>query len=193
MEVCGKPPREACGHSRFRDSWPHWRADRQALFMHRPRGMQTTTHDNSVFDRVSMRKARREETVRRLGPHRLLLAEDDGPFRFLLTSALRKDGYQIVAVSNGVDLMDILGDSLSPDGTFAAFDLVLSDLRMPGWPGLEALAKVGRNPGMPPFILFTAFGDEDTHKRALEIGALILLDKPFDIDYLRELAAQVLG
>jgi len=70
---------------------------------------------------------------------------------------------------------------------------MLSDLRMPGWPGLEALAKVGQNPGMPPFILFTAFGDEDTHKRALEIGALTLLDKPFDIDYLRELAAQVLG
>ena len=155
--------------------------------------MQTTTRDTSASDRILTRKARREETVRRLGPHRLLLAEDDGPFRFLLTSALRKDGYQIIAVSNGVDLMDILGDSLSPDGTFSAFDLMLSDLRMPGWPGLEALAKVGRNPGMPPFILSTAFGDEDTHRRALEIGALTLLDKPFDIDYLRELAAQVLG
>jgi CheY-like chemotaxis protein len=105
---------------------------------------------------------------------------------------LRKDGYQIVAVSNGVDLMDILGDSLSPDGTFAPFDLVLSDLHMPGWPGLETLAVIGRNPGMPPFILFTAFGDEDTHQRALEIGALTLLDKPFDIDYLREIVAQVL-
>jgi DNA-binding NtrC family response regulator len=45
---------------------------------------------------------------------------------------------------------------------------------------------------MPPFILFTAFGDEDTHQRALEIGALTLLDKPFDIDYLREIVAQVL-
>jgi CheY-like chemotaxis protein len=155
--------------------------------------MQTTAPDNSAFDSISMRKARAERTVRCLGPHRLLLAEDDGPFRYLLTSALRKDGYQIVAVSNGVDLMDILGDSLSPDGTFAPFDLVLSDLRMPGWPGIEALAKVGQSPGMPPFILFTAFGDEDTHKRALEIGALTLLDKPFDVDYLRELAAQVLG
>jgi hypothetical protein len=34
---------------------------------------------------------------------------------------------------------------------------------------------------------------EDAHRRALEIGALTLLDKPFDIDYLRELTAQVLG
>ena len=156
-------------------------------------GMQTSMQDISAAEGITMRKARGEDPASRLGPHRLLLAEDDGPFRFLLTSALRNDGYQIVAVSNGVDLMDILGDSLSLDGTFAPFDLVLSDLRMPGWPGMEALAKVGRNPSMPPFILFTAFGDEETHKRALEIGALTLLDKPFDIDYLRELAAQVLG
>jgi CheY-like chemotaxis protein len=125
--------------------------------------------------------------------HRLLLAEDDGPFRFLLSSVLRKDGHHVVAVSNGVDLIDILGDSLSPDGTFAPFDLVLTDLRMPGWPGLEGLAKVGRMPGMPPFILFTAFGDEDTHKRARELGAVTLLDKPFDIDYLLELVEQVLS
>jgi CheY-like chemotaxis protein len=125
-------------------------------------------------------------------PHHLLLAEDDGPFRFLLTQVLRNDGYHVVAVSNGVDLMDILGDSLSPDGTFARFDLVLSDVRMPGWPGLDALAKVAQDPGMPPLILFTAFGDEDTHRRALELGALTLLDKPFDVDYLRELVAQVL-
>ena len=138
-------------------------------------------------------KTRREDPGNWPGPRRLLLAEDDGAFRFLLTMALRKDGYQIVAVSNGVDLMDILGDSLSRDGTFAPFDLVLADLRMPGWPGLEALAKVGKNPAMPPLILFTAFGDEATHQRALEIGALTLLDKPFDIDYLRDLAAQVLG
>jgi CheY-like chemotaxis protein len=150
-------------------------------------------HENSALERSSIRKSGCEATASHLGPRRLLLADDDGPFRFLLMSALRKDGHEIVAVSNGVDLMDILGDSLSPDGTFAPFDLVLSDLRMPGWPGMEALAKVGRNPGMPPFILFTAFGDEDSHKRALEIGALTLLDKPFDIDYLRELAAQVLG
>jgi DNA-binding response OmpR family regulator len=140
-----------------------------------------------------MGKPGSQALARQLGPHRLLLAEDDGPFRFLLTSALREDGYLVVAVSNGVDLMDILGDSLSPDGTSAPFDLVLSDLRMPGWPGMEALAEVGRNPGMPPLILFTAFGDDEIHKRALDIGALTLLDKPFDIDVLRELAAQVLG
>lgn len=128
-----------------------------------------------------------------LVPHRLLLAEDDAPFRFLLAAALRKDGYQVVAVSNGVDLIDVLGDSLSPDDPLAPFDLVVSDLNMPGWPGLDALATIGRSPGMPPLILFSAFADEATRKRALEIGALTLLDKPFDVESLREIIARVVN
>lgn len=126
-------------------------------------------------------------------PHRLLLAEDDGAFRYLLSSTLRADGHHVVTVSTGVDLLDVLTDSMSPNDACPAFDLVLSDLRMPGWPGLEALARVARNPSMPPFILFTAFGDQATHRRALEIGAVTLLDKPFDLDYLRQLVAQVLN
>jgi CheY-like chemotaxis protein len=152
--------------------------------------MQSSMQHDAVSEGIP--RARPDaKTAIRVEPRHLLLAEDDGPFRFLLSQVLRNDGYHVVAVSNGVDLMDILGDSLSPDGTFARFDLVLSDLRMPGWPGLDALAKMARNPGMPPLILFTAFGDEDTHKRALELGALTLLDKPFDVDYLRELVAHV--
>jgi CheY-like chemotaxis protein len=160
--------------------------------MQAPRDMQATRNNDPAAQPIPKTNARRRSTGEDVGPHRLLLAEDDFAFRFLLASALRQDGYQIVAVGNGVDLVDILGDSLSQDGTLAPFDLVLSDLRMPGWPGLEALARFGPSPGMPPMILFTAFGDEDTHRRALELGALTLLDKPFDIDYLRQIVAQVL-
>lgn len=125
-------------------------------------------------------------------PRRLLLAEDDSALRFMLASALRQDGYQVVAVANGVDLMDLLFDSLRRDGAVARFDLVLSDLRMPGWPGLESLAEIRRHRGVPPMILFTAFGDEATHRRAREIGAVTLFDKPFDLDELRETVAKSL-
>jgi DNA-binding NtrC family response regulator len=59
-----------------------------------------------------------------------------------------------------------------------------------GWDGNPRESRA--EPRHAPFILFTAFADEDTHQRALEIGALTLLDKPFDIDYLREIVAQVL-
>ncbi|MBN2573638.1 MAG: response regulator [Deltaproteobacteria bacterium] len=128
---------------------------------------------------------------RRCG-RRILLAEDDGSFRYLLARTLRKDGYRIITVATGVDLVDILSDSLSSDSSVGRFDLVLSDVRMPGWQGISALAGFRGHPDMPPFILFTAFGDEETHRRALELGALALLDKPFDIDDLRGLVAEAL-
>ena len=123
---------------------------------------------------------------------RILLAEDDSSFRYLLASTLRQDGYQVVAVATGVDFLDVLDDSLSRDSPMAGFDLVLSDVRMPGWRGLGTLASFPGRPGMPPIILFTAFADEEMHRRALELGALALLDKPFDIEDLRGLVAGVL-
>lgn len=64
---------------------------------------------------------------------------------------------------------------------------------LPGWVGLEALARVCRRAGAPPVILLTAFGDEATHHRALEIGVLVLIDKPFDIDDLRVAVANALA
>jgi CheY-like chemotaxis protein len=160
--------------------------------MHATRSMRPPIRELVPADRVTTSSPHARGAPEGAGPRRLLLAEDDGPFRYLLASALRQDGYEVLAVANGVDLIDILEDSLSRESPIASFDLVLSDLRMPGWPGLEALAKFGANPGMPPFILFTAFGDEETHERARAIGAVALLDKPFDIDELRAVVVQVL-
>ena len=144
---------------------------------------------------------RSEDQPRAAGRHvgesrvgrRILLAEDDSSFRYLLAALLRRDGYQVVSVATGVDLMDLLFDSLSKDSPVPGFDLVLSDIRMPGWPGLDALSSLRYVPGMPPLILFTAFGDPETRWRAREIGALALLDKPFDLDEMRRLVAKALG
>jgi two-component system response regulator (stage 0 sporulation protein F) len=151
----------------------------------------TQAQTQQAVERARSRAAAKSRSV--ATPPRILLAEDDGPFRFLLSSVLRKEGYQVVGVSTGVDLLDVLDASVGPEPTCQAFDLVLSDVRMPGWPGLEGLARLGHDPAMPPFILFTAFGDEEAHERAIEIGAVTLLDKPFDIDQLRDLVAQVLA
>jgi two-component system, response regulator, stage 0 sporulation protein F len=116
---------------------------------------------------------------------RLLVAEDDPAFRCLLVSALRADAHVVVEVSNGVDLIDALGGSLHPGRDAGCFDLVLSDVRMPGWTGLDALASLGHGPALPPVVFITAFGDEELHRRALRAGALAVFDKPIDLDDLR--------
>ena len=63
--------------------------------------------------------------------------------------------------------------------------LILSDINMPGMTGLEMLPKVKATRPNVPVIMITAYGDEGTKKRALELGAKGLLTKPIDFALLR--------
>ena len=115
----------------------------------------------------------------------VLIAEDDDDFRDLLTSVLRQDGYRVTAVDAGVPLLDaLLGACRRGEN---APSLVISDERMPGIRGLQALHRA-RNHGMTlPMVLITAFGDEALIDRAAKIG-VVVIRKPFEIDDLRIVA-----
>jgi len=63
--------------------------------------------------------------------------------------------------------------------------LILSDINMPGMTGLEMLPMVKLARPSVPVIMITAYGDDTTRKRALELGAAGLLTKPIDFALLR--------
>jgi CheY-like chemotaxis protein len=63
--------------------------------------------------------------------------------------------------------------------------LILSDINMPGMTGLEFLPKVKAMRPNVPVMMITAYGDEDTRRRALEGGAVGLMTKPIDFGALR--------
>jgi CheY-like chemotaxis protein len=117
--------------------------------------------------------------------HRLLVAEDDRAFREMMVSLLRSDGHEVIEVANGFDLLDTIEVSLDPDLGSDKFDLVISDIRMPGMTGLRVFTQVGYGPNIPPVVFITAFGDEELHEQAHHAGALAVLDKPLNIDELR--------
>jgi len=64
--------------------------------------------------------------------------------------------------------------------------LILSDINMPGMSGLEMLPRVKAVRPSVPVIMITAYGDDDTKKRAVELGAAGLLTKPIDFSLLRQ-------
>ena len=64
--------------------------------------------------------------------------------------------------------------------------LILSDINMPGMSGLEMLPRVKAARPSVPVIMITAYGDDDTRKRAAELGAAGLLTKPIDFSLLRQ-------
>ena len=123
----------------------------------------------------------------------MLLAEDDVALRETLAMALRADGHEVVAVEDGFDLLGVLESSLDRELGTDKFDLVISDIRMPGMSGLQVFAQMQHQPRVPPVVFMTAFGDEDVHKEAIRIGAVAVLNKPFDLDELRGFVGKLLA
>jgi len=63
--------------------------------------------------------------------------------------------------------------------------LILYDINMPGMSGLDMLPKVRAARPSVPVIMITAYGDQATREKAMELGALGLLTKPIDFGLLR--------
>lgn len=119
---------------------------------------------------------------------RVLVGEDDAEMRSVLTESLRETGYEVVECSDGLKVLDRLSSVLLSSAVTSKdpdhYDLIISDIRMPGVNGMSILEGVKLFDRFPPMILITAFGDEETHTRASQLGVAAMFDKPFDIDEL---------
>ncbi|MFZ4440623.1 MAG: sigma-54-dependent transcriptional regulator [Syntrophales bacterium] len=115
----------------------------------------------------------------------ILIIEDDPTFRSLLVAILEDEGYDIVEEENGKQALLTLRRR--------SFDLVLSDLRLPGMDGLELFRSVKVEGIAPPFVLLTAFGTVEEAVSALKEGVTDFLTKPLkDPDALRTLVRRTL-
>ncbi len=117
-------------------------------------------------------------------PPRVLLAEDDLEFRRMLAGALRHEGFEVVEARDGNELLEQVGSSLLDRRHRVHFDFIITDVRMPGKNGLEILSGLDQGGVTTPVLLMTAFGDDRTHWLARRLGAIAVLDKPFDLDEL---------
>lgn len=102
---------------------------------------------------------------------RILIVEDDYDFRDVLTDYLVDAGYEVETTDNGLSARKLLEQY--------AFDVVLSDWRMPGFGGLDLLCYVQQHLNTP-FILMTGFGDFIEQRDVYDSGAVAFLPKPFD-------------
>jgi DNA-binding NtrC family response regulator len=112
----------------------------------------------------------------------VLLAEDDADLRELLASVLRRDGYVVREAGDGIELLRLMTRSVADE---EGFDLIISDVRMPGCTGLQVLSLLRRVESSTCVVLITAFGDIAVHAEAARLGAAAVFDKPFDVDDLR--------
>ena len=102
---------------------------------------------------------------------RLLVAEDDGALRRLLSAALRRDGHQVIEARDGAEILEALASTLI-EPVASPFDVVICEQTLPGIPGLTVLAGLRSRQRATPFILVT---DEPTvRERASRLGAAVV-------------------
>ncbi len=123
---------------------------------------------------------------------RLLLAEDDDGLRPLLAERFRAEGFEVVEAEDGSAVVEYLAESIVQNIRHPGFDLIVSDIRLPGLNALDVLRGARGALEATPVILITAFGDRRTHDRALLLGASAVFDKPLDVDDLIAAAYRLL-
>jgi len=110
-------------------------------------------------------------------PERILVVDDEPNMLGLFKKILEKEGYEVVTALSGEEAFEQLNRE--------SFDLLISDLKMPGLSGLDLIRKVKElNPTLPCIVL-TAFGTIESAVTAMKEGAYDYLTKPVNNDEIR--------
>ncbi|HVU76946.1 MAG TPA: response regulator [Gaiellaceae bacterium] len=102
---------------------------------------------------------------------RILVIDDEDVVRMLVMEILEADGHEVVGVDSAEQALALVDDG--------DFDLVVSDVVMPGLSGLELLEAVRSHSASLPVVLVTGAGTYETLSQALTRGAAGLVTKPF--------------
>lgn len=117
---------------------------------------------------------------------KILIVDDEETLTFSLYQAFIKAPYdcEVVTASSAEEALEKLEDGY--------FDLVITDIAMPGIDGLELLSIIKSRFPDTKVIIITAYGTDEREERAYKIGAEKYIEKPFDISELRNLVFKII-
>jgi DNA-binding NtrC family response regulator len=115
---------------------------------------------------------------------RILVVEDDPGLRFTMTDALEGNGFAVAGADNGGDAIRRLLDE--------AFDVVVTDLRLPDKDGMEVLREARKKIPAPSVVVMTGYASVESAVAAMKSGAEDYLTKPFPMDALLLLLGKIL-
>jgi DNA-binding NtrC family response regulator len=116
---------------------------------------------------------------------RILIVEDRDSLRRMLERALAQEGYAVASAADAQDGIRRAGEG--------AWDLVLTDLKLPDGSGIDVLAASRRAAPRTPVIVLTGYGTVATAVEAMKLGAFDFLEKPVEIDDLYRLIERAIG
>lgn len=118
---------------------------------------------------------------------RLLIVDDEETLTYSLYQSfiLSNDDYEVITANSGEEALDKMSDS--------SFDLVITDIFMPGISGFELIDKVKKDFPSTEIVVMTAYGSSENRDRALQKGARHYLEKPFEIKEFKKLVIEILN
>lgn len=116
---------------------------------------------------------------------RLMVVDDEEIARTNLQHILEKEGYQVATATNGVEALEQMNS--------AAFDLVLTDLRMLELGGMELLERIKSRHVDTEVVIVTGYASVDSALESVQKGAYHYLSKPLKIDEVRTIVKQALA
>lgn len=107
---------------------------------------------------------------------KILIAEDDKDLNEIVSSYLKKEGYYVESVYNGLDALNKLYEK--------SFDLVLSDIMMPLCDGFELAKQIREEDKKIPILFMSARDDKPSKQIGYKVGIDDYITKPFDLEEL---------
>jgi DNA-binding NtrC family response regulator len=114
----------------------------------------------------------------------ILVIEDKSAMQQMLSVTLSGEGYDVDVASDGLEGINRAKEK--------RYDLVLTDLKLPGADGLQVLSEVKKSDPGASVIIMTAYGTVENAVQAIKLGAFDFLTKPFDTDRLSILIKRAL-
>ncbi len=117
-------------------------------------------------------------------PAKLLVVDDEPGMRQLLEATFKERGLAVTTASNGVEATDLIQQH--------AFDVIITDLKMPGRDGLAVLKAAKEACVDTEVIVITAYGTIQTAVEAMRLGARDFIAKPFKLAEIELKVAKIL-
>ncbi|MHB8834856.1 MAG: response regulator [Candidatus Methylomirabilia bacterium] len=115
---------------------------------------------------------------------KVLVVDDDSVVGHSINRVLTGQGYQVKETLSGLEALEALGHQ--------RYDMVFTDIRMPGMDGLDMAARLKKNYPELPVVIITGYGTEASERQAHDLGVSGFLRKPLSPETIIENAERVL-
>jgi two-component system response regulator PilR (NtrC family) len=109
--------------------------------------------------------------------NKILIVDDEQSMRDFLSIMLKKEGYEVASAENGKDGLKAVQTDI--------FDLVITDVKMPGMDGIGVLRAVKDVSPETIVVMITAYATAETAVEAMKLGAYDYITKPFKVDEIK--------